>query len=320
MVRLDGVRFLSFLLIICVSLTLIGPTLCSGEECSREEIMRVPFFGEINISEVSLPLLTFIIAGMDGFNPCAFFVLFLLLSILLYARSRKIMLIIGGVFVLFSGVIYFIFMSAWLNFFLIVGQLRTITVVAGVSAGIMAIVNIKDFFFFRKGPSLVIPEWAKPGLLGRARGLLRKSSTASMILGTIVLAIAANSYEVLCTAGFPMIYARALTLRRLPTAVYYLYLALYNVIYVIPLMVIVLIFSFTLGARKLRECQGRALKLISGLMMLGLGTVLLTGPELLNNILVPAGLLVLSLSLSYVIGLISKAVRRKSADSSRKVP
>ncbi len=316
MSRSAGSRCLSFLLIIC-SLSIPAAPLF-GVHSVQEETVRVPLFGEINISEFSLPLLTLIMAAMDAFNPCAFYVLFLLLSILLYARSRKIMLLIGGIFVFFSGVVYFIFMSAWLNFFLIVGQLRTITVIAGLLAVIISILNIKDFFFFKKAFSLVIPEWAKPGLLLRARGLLKKSSTASMILGTIVLSVAANSYEVLCTAGFPMVYTRALTLRRLPTVVYYLYLALYNVIYVIPLMVIVLIFSLTLGSRKLTEGQGRVLKLISGLMMLGLGSVLLTRPELLNNVLVSAGLLVLSLSLASLVVVISKILSAGNSRTPRK--
>jgi cytochrome c biogenesis protein CcdA len=113
------------------------------------------------------------------------------------------------------------------------------------------------------------------------RALLAADRLGAMLLGTLVLALAANSYELLCTAGFPMVYTRVLTLNELPAPVYYGYLALYNLIYVLPLLAIVLVFSLTLGARKLTERQGRILKLLSGFMMLGLGLVMLSAPELL---------------------------------------
>ncbi|MCK7494235.1 MAG: hypothetical protein MZW92_25745 [Comamonadaceae bacterium] len=106
-----------------------------------------------------------------------------------------------------------------------------------------------------------------------------------------MLAVAANSYELLCTAGFPMVFARILTLNELPPVSYYLYLVLYNLVYVVPLSVIVGIFTVTLGRKKLTEWQGRVLKLLSGTMMLGLGAVLLINPSLLNNVLVSLALL-----------------------------
>jgi thiol-disulfide isomerase/thioredoxin len=270
----------------------------------------IPMVGEVDPSNLSLPVFTIIIAGLDGFNPCAFFVLFLLLSILIYAHSRKIMLVIGGTFVFFSGFIYFLFMAAWLNVFLLFGQLKIMTLAAGILAVIVALINIKDFFFFEKGVSLMIPEKAKPKLFERTRNILKKGSLPSMMLGTVVLAIAANTYELLCTAGFPMVYTRALTLYNLSRLQYYLYLVFYNLIYVVPLTVIVLLFSITLGARKLTEWQGQVLKLISGLMMLSLGLVLLTKPDLLNNILVSGGMLALSLITAGMIIFMTKRLKQ----------
>ena len=256
-----------------------------------QQIVKVPFLGDIDLSVISLPVMTVILGGLDSFNPCAFFVLFFLLSLLIHAKSRKRMLLIGGTFVFFSGFIYFVFMAAWLNLFIIAGQLLIITVIAGIIALTVAVINIKDFFFFSKGVSLSIPEKAKPRLFERMRNLLKSTSISSMLMGTIVLAIAANSYELLCTAGFPMVFTRILTLQNLKTGQYYLYLVMYNCIYVIPLAAIVVIFTVTLGAKKLTEWQGRKLKLLSGLMMFFLGLILLIDPALLNNIIVAATIL-----------------------------
>ena len=277
------------------------------------DTITIPIIGRVDSSSVSLPVFTIIIAGLDSFNPCAFFVLFFLLSLLIHAHSRGRMLLIGGVFIFFSGLIYFVFMAAWLNLFLLTGTLSAVTVAAGLIALVVAAINIKDFFFFEQGISLVIPEAKKPKLLARMRNLLKAGSLSSMVAGTAVLALAANSYELLCTAGFPMIYTRLLTLRQLPVTEYYLYLAFYNVVYIIPLAVIVGIFTVTLGSKKLTEWHGRVLKLVSGLMMLGLGLVLLIKPELLNNPLASAGLLASTLAVAALVILaFKKAEQRKS--------
>lgn len=260
--------------------------------------LTLPLIGALDAQSLSLPVFTLVVAGLDAFNPCAFFVLMFLLSLMVHAGSRKRMALIGGVFVLTSGLLYFVFMAAWLNIFLIVGELALITTVAGLVAVVIALINIKDFFWFKQGVSLSIPASAKPGLYGRTRNLLKASSLPAMLAGTIVLALAANSYELLCTSGFPMVYTRTLTLHDLPPATFYAWLALYNVIYIIPLLVIVTVFTARFGARKLSEEEGRVLKLLSGLMMLLLGLVLVIAPTLLNDVTTALGLLAITLLLT----------------------
>lgn len=293
-------------------------TVVAGLGGAREEDagrVSLPLLGDVDANKLSLPLFTVIIGALDSFNPCAFFVLLFLLSLLVHARSRLRMLLIGGVFVLFSGLIYFLFMAAWLNIFLVAGRLRSITMAAGGIALAVAAVNIKDFFFFQQGISLSIPEDAKPGLFGRMRGLLRSRSFPAMIGGAMVLAATANAYELLCTAGFPMVYARVLTLHELTRTQYYLYLVLYNLVYVLPLAVIVAVLTATLGARKLTQWQGRQLKLVSGVMMLLLGLLLLIRPALLNSAPAAAALLGAAIALSAAIILLAKRLRPGIADA-----
>lgn len=279
---------------------------CSdGEEAGRT--VTLPLLGVVDPQRLALPYLTVAIAGLDGFNPCAFFVLFTLLGLLLHVRSRRRILLVGGIFVLFSGLLYFLFMAAWLNVFLLTGQIAAVTKAAGAIALVIGAVNVKDFFFFKQGVSLTIPDAAKPKLYDRMRRLIRETSLLSVILGTIVLAAAANAYELFCTAGFPMVYTRILTLHQLSRTATYGYLALYNAVYVLPLATIVLLFAWTLGARKLSERQGQVLKLFSGTMMLGLGGVLLLRPEALSDVRATAGLLCAALALS---GLLVLATRR----------
>jgi hypothetical protein len=269
--------------------------------------VQVPLLGMIDPSDSGLPILTVVIAGLDAFNPCAFFVLLFLLSLMVHARSRARMMLVGGTFVLISGLIYFVFMAAWLNVFLLLGELRLVTIIAGIIAVGLAAINIKDYFWFQSGgPSLSIPESKKPGMYQRMRNLVAAKSVWAMLIGTAILAVAVNSYELLCTAGLPMVYTRILTLREADTFVYYLYLVLYNIIYVIPLLIIVLLFVMKFGSRKLGEAEGRLLKLMSGMMMLGLGALMLVAPTALNNAGIAIVLLLGAVALTWVIHLISR--------------
>jgi len=263
---------------------------------------RLPLVGAVTPESLSLPAFTLVLAGLDAFNPCAFFVLLFLLSLMVHARSRARMLLVGGVFVAISGLVYFAFMAAWLNLFLVFGQVRLVTLAAGALALALGGLNVKDYAAPGAGPSLSIPERAKPGRYRRTRGLVEAASVPAVLAGTVMLALAANTYELLCTAGFPMVFTRILTLAGLSAAGHYLYLAAYNIIYVLPLFAIVVAFAWTLGGRKLSARGGRLLKLMSGLMMLGLGGVLLLAPAALDSPLTALGLLALALGGTLVAG------------------
>lgn len=273
-----------------------------------EDSVDIPLLGTVSADRFSLPVLTVVLATLDGFNPCAFFVLLFLLSLLVHVRSRARMAMVGGTFVFFSGLIYFLFMAAWLNLFVVIGHLQAVTLGAGLVALVLGGINIKDFFWSKKGVSLSISTHARGRLFERMRKLVGAPRLPVMLAGTVALAVAANGYELLCTAGFPMVFTRALTLHEVSPTTHYLYLALYNVIYVVPLAVIVVAFTVTLGSRKLSEHEGRILKLISGLMMLGLGSVLMLSPELLSSVWVAVTLIVAALATTAVIVLANKGL------------
>lgn len=194
------------------------------------------------------------------------------------------MAVIGVVFVAMSGILYFVFLAAWLNLFLVTDNIRWVTLAAGALAVVLGAVSAKDYFTPGAGPSTSIPDSAKPGIYSRARGLITAEHMVPVVGATVALAVVANSYELLCTAGLPMAFTRVLTLNELPTPAYYSYLALYVGVYVVPLLAIVGGFVWTLGSRKLQPGEGRTLKLLSGSMMLGLGVVLLVAPHLLEQV------------------------------------
>lgn len=271
---------------------------------------RLP--GGLDPEALSLPMLAIVLGGLDSLNPCAFFVLLFLLSLLVHAKSRARMLLVGGVFVAISGLLYFAFLAAWLNLFRVLGELRAVTIGAGLLALAMGAVNARDGLRASGAATLAIPERAKPGLFARVRGLVRAERVGTMLAATVALALVANAYELLCTAGFPMLFTRILTLREPSAAASYGWIALYVAVYVAPLFAIVAAFAWTLGSRKLGEREGRLLKLLSGLMMAGLGAVLLFAPAWLARPWTAIALLALA-----VVATLAVARRRPAEGSAR---
>ncbi len=257
--------------------------LSSPQTCGdrTDKLIHIPVFGTIDPHLVSLPSFTFVIGLLDGINPCAMWVLMFLLTLLVNAGSRKKLIMIGSVFVASSAIVYFLFMTAWLNIFMFFGIKDYVTITLGVLAVIMGLINMKEFFFFKKGVSLMIPESAKPKLFEKMRKIMNQGDTWLAFAGTVALAFFVNLIELGCTIGLPAIYTRVLSIQDIGTLPKYLYMALYNVYYVIPLAVIVFLFVATMGKYRFQEKHAKVLKLVSGALMLVLGLILVIKPDLL---------------------------------------
>lgn len=240
------------------------------------EPFEISFLGRtLTLDDVGLPAFTLVMGALDGFNPCSMWVLLLMISLLAPLNDRRRMFAIAGTFVLIQGIAYFLFMAAWLNLFLVIGLSRASQLIIAAIAIFAGVVNIKDFFSFNIGFSLSIPEKAKPGIYSRMRSILHAESLAAAIVGAIILAILVQIVEFLCTSGFPALFTRILTLRQLDTAAYYSYLLLYIAAYMLDDIIILAIGVVMLSRHRLQEREGRVLKLVSGLVMIGLGIYLI---------------------------------------------
>lgn len=248
----------------------------------EKDTIDVPIFGELRVNELGLTLFSFLVGLVDGFNPCAMWVLVFLLSVLVNIRDRRKIILIAGTFVFVSGLAYFAFMAAWLNLFLLIGIARPVQVGLGCLAILIGSVNIKDFFAFKQGVTLSIPESRKPGLYRRVRSIVEAKYLAVAIGSAVALAIFVNMIELLCTAGLPAVYTQILTLHKLPLWQNYLYLAVYIIAYMLDDTILMVVVVATLSHRKLQEREGRWLKLISGLVVLALGVLMLFKPEWLQ--------------------------------------
>ena len=248
------------------------------------------YFKEIGLT-LPLPWFTFVIAIVDGFNPCTLWILSFLLVLLISSfegdgkSARKKMLIVGLTFASVVAVIYFLFMAAWLNIFKFIGFIDPLRIGIACLAIFAGLINCKEFFAFRKGITLMVQEQHKPFILRKiekVKEVVKHGSTFALIAASAVLAAFASLVELPCTAGWPMIYTAVLSSKVFEgSAAYYIYLIFYDLIYIIPLCSMILLFAWFSKGKKITKEQTQIIKLIGGLLMILLGIVLLVNPELL---------------------------------------
>ena len=253
-----------------------GPDSPSPAASKPPESFAINFLGHtLTLEQVGLPLFTLAMGLLDGFNPCSMWVLILMISLLAPMNNRLRMLAVAGTFVAVEGIAYFVFMAAWLNLFLFIGLSRASELVIAGIAILAGIINLKDFWAYGWGVSLSIPAAAKPGIYARIRAILQAQNLAGALLGAVVLAVLVQIVEFLCTSGFPALFTRILTLKEPGALGYYAYLLLYNLAYMLDDIIVLGIGVITLSQKRLQEKEGRWLKLLSGLVMVGLGVYLI---------------------------------------------
>jgi len=236
-----------------------------------------------------LPVFTFFIAIVDGFNPCNLFILTLLITLMIsVSHSRKRIYAVGYSFIFVVYIFYFLFMAAWLNIFRYIGFIDPFRITIAIIALIAGIINCKEFFFYRKGITLMVQDKHVGPLKKRIKHvseIVKKGSMSTLIGSSLLLAIFSSLVELPCTAGFPIIYTGILTGTVLkPSVMYYAYLLLYNLFYVLPLIVIITIFGYAFKGKQISKNTMALIKFIGGAIMILLGIILLVNPGLITGI------------------------------------
>ncbi|MFW5865563.1 MAG: hypothetical protein ACOCU6_00540 [Nanoarchaeota archaeon] len=237
-------------------------------------------------SSIPLPIFTIIISIIDGFNPCNLMVLTMLISLMLTeSHSRKKILVVALTFVSVIFIFYFLFMAAWVNIFKYIGFIDPLRYAIAAIAIIAGLINIKELFFFRKGITLMIQDKHVGPVKRRIKQvahLINKGSIPTLIGASAILGIFASLVELPCTAGFPLIYTGILAGAGLESGFgHYAYLLLYNLFYILPLLVIVTVFSASFRGKQVDKKTMSIIKFVGGFIMLLLGLILLINPGLI---------------------------------------
>ncbi len=246
--------------------------------------LKLPIVGTIDLERQSLWVSTALISFVDGFNPCSLWVLSILISLTLRTGSRLKVFITGFVFLFITSLIYILFIAGLFSMFTFIGFMGWIQVVVAVLALVFAIVNIKDYFWYKEGISFTIADEKKPGIYKKIRGIMHADSLWAMMAATVVMSTGIAIVELPCTAGFPVIWTSIVSAQGVDQLTFVLLLGLYMIIYLLDELSVFVIAVLTLKSSKLEEKHGRVLKLIGGMLMLTLAVVMLINPTLMNDV------------------------------------
>ena len=252
-----------------------------GSIADTPTLFHIPLFGEVEATSLSLPVLTVVIAGLDGFNPCAMWVLIYLVGLLLGIKNTKRRWVLGLTFIAASATVYFLFMAAWLNFLLFVGFIVWIRIGIGGGAVGVGLYSIRKFFKNPVGVCEVSKDGEHRKIFEKLRDVTRMDNLFLALGGIIVLAFAINLVELMCSAGFPAIYTHVLTLSRLSALQYYLYLLFYVFVFMLDDMVVFFIAMITLRTVGIDGRYSRYSGLVGGIIILILGLFLIFRPQFL---------------------------------------
>jgi cytochrome c biogenesis protein CcdA len=253
----------------------------SKEVIGIPEKMDLPIVGEIETKDFSLPVLTVVLGVLDGFNPCAMWVLVFLISLLLGLKDRKRMWIFGIVFITASAFVYFLFMAAWLNFILFIGMVTWVRIIIGLVALIGGGYNLREYIVNKDANCKVTNTEKRQKTFAKLKELTHKKNFWLAIGGIILLAFAVNLVEAVCSAGLPAVYTQILSLNDLSTTEYYLYILLYIFFFMLDDLIVFFVAMTTLRMTGADKKYARWSNLIGGVLMLIIGLILIFKPELL---------------------------------------
>lgn len=255
-----------------------------GCECEKEKSpipqkLKIPLFGEIETKNLSLPLLTVVLGGLDGFNPCAMWTLLFLISLLLGIKNRKRMWILGSAFIVASAAVYFLFMAAWLNLLLFVGFIVWVRVIIGLLALGGGVYNLREFFVNKQSGCKVTGEEKRQKVFEKLKTITQKQQFWLALGGIIILAAAVNLVELICSAGLPVVFTQILALSNLAKWQYYLYMLLYIFVFMLDDLFVFFAAMITLQMTGITTKYTRLSHLIGGILMVVIGILLIFKPE-----------------------------------------
>ena len=251
------------------------------EYVEETDIINVPILGEIDPKGVSLAVLAIVIGFVDGFNPCAMWVLLFLISMLIGMKDRKKMWILGLTFLVTSAIVYAMFMVAWLNLAIFVAQISFVRILIGTFALVVAGINLKSYFKKKEDGCEVVNDTKRKKIIDKIKGIVKQKKFSLAIIGVIVLAASVNLVELLCSAGLPLMFTNILVLNDLATNQYAFYIFLYMLFFLIDDIIIFAIAMITFKVSGISTKYTKYSHLIGGIIMLLIGLLLIFRPDLL---------------------------------------
>ena len=241
--------------------------------------IKLPILGKINLKDFSLPTAATLIGLVDGFNPCAMWVLLFLISMLLGMKDRKRMWILGLTFLLSSALVYMAIMLSWFNIVVNVMASVIFRNIISVIAIVGAIINLRAFFKSNDSGCEVVNDKRRKKVISKIKDFTKEKSLFIALGGVIFLAVSVNVIELACSAGLPLVFTQLLAINNVSSFESFIYTLIYIFFFLIDDTIIFLIAMSTTKIHTISTKYNKYSHLIGGILMLIIGILLLVKPE-----------------------------------------
>ena len=276
----------------------VGHYIETGEKLTKEDIeepvkptkktekMSFKVFGKkftVNPRTVSLPLISIVLGLVDGFNPCAMWILLFLITMLFNMKDKKKMWILGLTFIITSGLVYLAFMLSWFNLASLVPKLSLLRFIVAVVALGAGIFNLNNYIksLSKDDGCEVVDDKKRKKIINRIIKITSNKKFIFALLGIILLAATVNLIELMCSIGIPLIFTQILSMNNLNTFKYIIYMFIYIIFFLLDDIVIFAISMKTLKVTGISTKYTKYSHLVGGIIMILIGVLLLLKPELL---------------------------------------
>lgn len=244
---------------------------------SDDKVLNI--FGKkiiFNAKNISLPLISALIGFVDGFNPCAMWVLIFLISMLFNMKDRKKMWTLGIVFLVTSALVYMAFMTGILALAnSSVGSLfKYVIALVALIGGTINLVSFKKSLKNNTGCQ-VTDKKKKKKIMDRIKDIVSEKHFVISIIGIMLLAISVNLVELACSAGLPAMFIEILSLNNLSKLEYSLYMLIYMLMFMIDDIVVFIIAMTSLKLTGISNKYTKYSHLVGGIIMILIGILMI---------------------------------------------
>lgn len=253
----------------------------SGKEETKYEDtkVKIPLLGTKEAKDVSIGLSAILIGVVDGFNPCAMWILLFLISMLLGMKNKKRMWILGITFLASSALVYFLFLLSWLNLAVFLNKVLYIRVAISFFAVLFGVLQVVNFFFKKDDGCEVVDNKNRKRIIKSIQKIIKEKSFILAVLGIVLLAVSVNIIELLCSLGLPVMFTQILAINEVSKVGQILYSLLYVLFFMIDDIIIFVIAMKTLEIKAISNKYGKYSHLIGGLIMIIIGILMVFKPE-----------------------------------------
>lgn len=260
-----------------------GVLITNGENQAQDASYKVklPIIGKVDLKNISLPVLSILIGIVDGFNPCAMWVLLFLISTLISMKDKKRLWSLGLTFLITSSLVYMAFMVSWLSFAKMISGVLVVRMIIAIVAIIGGAINLNSFAnqLGKEDGCNVVSAKKRKKVFSKIKKFTHEKSFIIALLGVILLAISVNLIELACSAGLPVIFTGLLAMNDLSTLEYWFYIVIYIFFFMLDDLIIFAIAVKTMQLTGISTKYTKYSHLIGGILMFIIGILLIVKPE-----------------------------------------